>query len=159
RGPGPASTSACRNCSPTTRSAASRRPSVPVNPGATWTHRPSSRRPSGWHTTRRYPRTTRTPTGRSRCPTCPCSTACYPTAPKETMPMSEATPLLLKANLKQLKLPTVLAEYEKLAREAAERDEPCDGYLLRLTELEVAARAANALAARIRAAAFPVLKE
>jgi len=53
----------------------------------------------------------------------------------------------------------VLAEYEKLAREAAERDEPYDGYLLRLTELEVAARAANALAARIRAAGFPVLKE
>jgi len=73
--------------------------------------------------------------------------------------MSEATPLLLRANLKQLKLPTVLAEYEKLAREAAERDEPYDGYLLRLTELEVAARAANALAARIRAAGFPVLKE
>jgi DNA replication protein DnaC len=73
--------------------------------------------------------------------------------------MSEATPLLLRANLKQLKLPTVLAEYEKLAREAAERDEPYDGYLLRLTELEVATRAANALAARIRAAGFPVLKE
>ena len=73
--------------------------------------------------------------------------------------MSEATPLLLRANLKQLKLPTVLAEYEKLAREAAERDEPYDGYLLRLTELEVAARAANTLAARIRAAGFPVLKE
>jgi DNA replication protein DnaC len=75
------------------------------------------------------------------------------------MPMSEATPLLLKANLKQLKLPTVLAEYEKLAREAADRDEPYDGYLLRLTEAEVAARAANALAARIRTAGFPVLKE
>ena len=53
----------------------------------------------------------------------------------------------------------MLAEHEKLAREAAERDEPYDGYLLRLTELEVAARAANALAARIRAATFPVLKE
>jgi DNA replication protein DnaC len=73
--------------------------------------------------------------------------------------MSQTTPLLLKANLKQLKLPTMLAEHEKLAREAAERDEPYDGYLLRLTELEVAARAANALAARIRAATFPVLKE
>jgi hypothetical protein len=54
----------------------------------------------------------------------------------------------LKANLKHLKLPTVLAEYEKLAREAADRDEPYDGYLLRLTEAEVAARAANALAVR-----------
>jgi DNA replication protein DnaC len=53
----------------------------------------------------------------------------------------------------------VLAEWEKLAREAADRDEPYEGYLLRLTELEVAARAANAVAARIRAAAFPVLKD
>jgi DNA replication protein DnaC len=73
--------------------------------------------------------------------------------------MSEAIPLLLKANLKHLKLPTMLAEYEKLAREAATGNEPYDGYLLRLTELEVAARAANAVAGRIRAAGFPVLKE
>ena len=37
--------------------------------------------------------------------------------------MSDATtPLLLKANLKQLKLPTMLAECEKLAREAADRE-------------------------------------
>ena len=53
----------------------------------------------------------------------------------------------------------MLAEHEKLAREAADRDEPYDGYLLRLTELEVAARTANAIAARIRAASFPVAKE
>ena len=66
-----------------------------------------------------------------------------------------ADALMLKANLKQLKLPTMLAEWEKLAREAAARDEPYDGYLLRLTELEVASRAANAVAARIRAAGFP----
>ena len=65
----------------------------------------------------------------------------------------------MKANLKHLKLPTMLAEYEKLAREAATGNEPYDGYLLRLTELEVAARAANAVAGRIRAAGFPVLKE
>ena len=73
--------------------------------------------------------------------------------------MSDANALLLKANLKQLKLPTMLAEWEKLAREAADRDEPYDAYLLRLTELEVATRSANALAARIRAAGFPVLKD
>ena len=51
------------------------------------------------------------------------------------------------------------AEYEKLAREAAANNEPYDAYLLRLTELEVATRSANALAARIRAAAFPVAKD
>jgi DNA replication protein DnaC len=73
--------------------------------------------------------------------------------------MSDANALLLKANLKQLKLPTMLAEWEKLAREAADRDETYDAYLLRLTELEVATRGANALAARIRAAGFPVLKD
>jgi DNA replication protein DnaC len=53
----------------------------------------------------------------------------------------------------------MLAEWEKLAREAADRDEAYDVYLLRLTELEVAARSANAVAARIRAAGFPVLKD
>ena len=53
----------------------------------------------------------------------------------------------------------MLAEYDKLAREAATRDEPYDAYLLRLTELEVAARTANAIAARVRAAGFPVVKE
>jgi DNA replication protein DnaC len=75
------------------------------------------------------------------------------------MPMTETTPLLVRANLKQLKLPTMLAEWQKPAREAADRDEPYEGYLLRLTELEVAARSANAVAARIRAAGFPVQKD
>lgn len=65
----------------------------------------------------------------------------------------------MRSNLKQLKLPTVLAEYEKLAREAADQGEAYDAYLLRLTELEVAARSANAQLARIRAAAFPVAKD
>src|SRR5688572_26488093 len=75
------------------------------------------------------------------------------------MPMShETTPILLKSNLKQLKLPTMLAEWEKLAREAATKNEAYESYLLRLTEAEVATRAANALAARIRAANFPVVK-
>jgi len=73
--------------------------------------------------------------------------------------MTQPTALLLRANLKQLKLPTMLAECEKLAREAAANNEPYEGYLLRLTELEVAARSANALAARIRAADFPVMKD
>jgi DNA replication protein DnaC len=73
--------------------------------------------------------------------------------------MTDPTTLLLNANLKQLKLPTMLAEHDKLAREAATRDEPYPAYLLRLTELEVTARTANAIAARIRAAGFPVHKE
>lgn len=51
------------------------------------------------------------------------------------------------------------AEWEKLAREAAASNESYDQYLLRLTELEVAARQINALRARIKQAAFPVAKD
>jgi DNA replication protein DnaC len=53
----------------------------------------------------------------------------------------------------------MLTECEKMAREAAANNEPYEGYLLRLTEVEVATRGANALAARIRSAAFPVAKD
>jgi DNA replication protein DnaC len=73
--------------------------------------------------------------------------------------MSDTTQLLLRSNLKQLRLPTILAEFEKLARDAAAANESYQQYLLRLTELEVTARGANALAARIRAAAFPTHKD
>ena len=73
--------------------------------------------------------------------------------------MSDSKNLLLRANLKQLRLPTMGAEFEKLAREAATANEDYTQYLLRLTELEVAARAANAVQARIRAADFPVPKD
>lgn len=73
--------------------------------------------------------------------------------------MSENTALLLKSNLKQLRLPTIWAEFSKLAREAAEANEGYDKYLLRLTELEVATRAANAMTARIKGACFPVMKD
>lgn len=73
--------------------------------------------------------------------------------------MSETNPLLLKANLKQLRLPTMLAEYAALAREAATANENYEQYLLRLTELEVAARASNVLKARIKQAGFPVSKD
>lgn len=73
------------------------------------------------------------------------------------MPERDSQVLLLKTHLKHLRLPTIGAEFEKLAREAV--DEPHERYLLRLTELEVAARAANTLKARIHAAGFPVHKD
>src|SRR6516165_761807 len=73
--------------------------------------------------------------------------------------MTEANLLLLKSNLKQLRLPTMKAEYEALAREAATANESYEQYLLRLTELEVAARTANVLKARIKQANFPALKD
>src|SRR5436190_7002980 len=73
--------------------------------------------------------------------------------------MPDNTHLLLRTNLKQLKLPTMGAEFEKLAREAAAANEAYEQYLLRLSELEVAARSTNAVQTRIRNAGFPVLKD
>src|SRR5271156_4130006 len=73
--------------------------------------------------------------------------------------MIEANKLLLKANLKNLRLPAMHAEFEALAREAAAANENYEQYLLRLTELEVAARATNVLKARIKQASFPTLKD
>ena len=73
--------------------------------------------------------------------------------------MNDPNHLLLRSNLKQLRLPTILAEFEKLAREAATGNESYEQYLLRLTELEVVARGANAMSARIRAADFPSPKD
>ena len=51
--------------------------------------------------------------------------------------MSEPQTMLLRHNLKTLRLPTMLAEYAKLSREAAEKDEDYESYLLKLSELEV----------------------
>ena len=73
--------------------------------------------------------------------------------------MPDHQTLLLKANLKHLRLPTMLAEFAKLAREASGANEDYEQYLLRLTELEVATRSANALKARIKQAGFPVQKD
>ena len=73
--------------------------------------------------------------------------------------MSDTSVMLLKTNLKRLRLPTISAEFQALAREAATANERYDRYLLRLTELEVAARQTNALKARIKQAGFPVHKD
>jgi DNA replication protein DnaC len=66
---------------------------------------------------------------------------------------------LLRANLKQLRLPTMAAEFQKLAREAASGNEDFEHYLLRLSELEVAARTSKAVQTKIRLAGFPVAKD
>lgn len=52
----------------------------------------------------------------------------------------------------------MLAEHTRLSREAADGNQSYDDYLLKLTELEVVQRSANAVAARIRNAGFPVQK-
>ena len=66
--------------------------------------------------------------------------------------------LLLKHHLKQLKLPTVLAEYEKQAHECAQAGVDHVRYLLRLAELELIERERRMVDRRIRAAKFPAVK-
>jgi DNA replication protein DnaC len=73
--------------------------------------------------------------------------------------MADNMNLLLRSNLKQLRLPAMTAEFEKLAREAAAGNESFEHYLLRLTELEIAARASNAMQSRVRQADFPTSKD
>src|SRR5271154_2867142 len=66
--------------------------------------------------------------------------------------------LLLEHHLKELRLPTILHEYDKVARQCAveQVDYPC--YLLRMTELELLDRERRAAERRIRQAKFPVVK-
>ena len=66
--------------------------------------------------------------------------------------------VLLAHHLKQLKLPTVLREYEKLARECARDGVDHTRYLLRLIELELIDRERRTVERRIRAARFPATK-
>lgn len=73
--------------------------------------------------------------------------------------MADVTTELLKAQLRQLRLPTMGREFEKLARDAAASNQTFLQFLLRLTELELAARSANAVATRIKNAEFPVEKD
>ena len=76
-----------------------------------------------------------------------------------TMPMADAVIDLLKAHFRQLRLPTMGREFERLARDAAATNQNFFQFLLCLTETELATRAANAVATRIRNAEFPVLKD
>jgi hypothetical protein len=67
-----------------------------------------------------------------------------------------APQVLLSHHLKQLKLPTVLREYEKVARECARDVVDHPRYLLRLIELELIDRERRTVERRIRAAVSPV---
>ena len=71
----------------------------------------------------------------------------------------ETTPgVLLAHHLKQLKLPTVLREYDKVARDCARSGLDHPRYLLRLVELELIDRERRMVERRIRAARFPAVK-
>ena len=69
-----------------------------------------------------------------------------------------APAVLLAHHLKQLKLPTVLREHEKVAREAARDGLDHVRYLLRLVELELLDRERRITERRIREARFPAVK-
>ena len=73
--------------------------------------------------------------------------------------MADVTIELLKVQLRQLRLPTMGREFEKLARDAAASNQTFTQFLLGLTELELATRGANAVAGRIKDAEFPVEKD
>ncbi|MGD0470278.1 MAG: IS21-like element helper ATPase IstB [Terriglobales bacterium] len=66
--------------------------------------------------------------------------------------------VLLEHHLKALRLPTMLREYDKLARTCAQEKSTFPQYLLRLTELELLDRDRRATERRIRQAKFPVVK-
>ena len=72
--------------------------------------------------------------------------------------MADVTTELLKTQLRQLRLPTMSREFERLARDASSSNQTFAQVLLRLTELELASRAANAVTTRIKDAGFPVEK-
>lgn len=69
------------------------------------------------------------------------------------------TSALLETYLKQLRLPTFVLNYHKLAEDAARANLGYDKFLLALAEQELAQRDANQQRRRIKAARFPVLKE
>jgi DNA replication protein DnaC len=66
--------------------------------------------------------------------------------------------LLLDHHLKELRLPTILREYDKVARQCAIEQVDYQHYLLRIAELELLDRERRATERRIRQAKFPVVK-
>ena len=72
--------------------------------------------------------------------------------------MTDAPKLLLAHHLKTLKLPTVLREYEKLARQCAAEGLDHVRFLARLVELELIDRERRMIERRIKAARFPAAK-
>ena len=72
--------------------------------------------------------------------------------------MSERSTVLLEHHLKELKLPTFLREYGKVAGQCAAEGVDHPGYLLRLSELEMIDRHHRMVDRRIKAARFPATK-
>jgi DNA replication protein DnaC len=72
--------------------------------------------------------------------------------------MSDAPQILLNHRLKSLRLPTVLREYGKLAKQAAAEGLDHVQFLARLIELEMIDRERRMIERRIKAAKFPAVK-
>ena len=72
--------------------------------------------------------------------------------------MSQRSTLLLEHHLKELKLPSFLREYGKMAAQCAAEGVDHPDYLLRLSELELIDRHQRMVQRRIRAARFPAVK-
>jgi DNA replication protein DnaC len=73
------------------------------------------------------------------------------------MPTPDTPQLLLEHHLKTLRLPTILREYDNVARQCAAEQVDFPRYLLRLTELELLDRDRRASERRLQAT-FPVVK-
>ena len=72
--------------------------------------------------------------------------------------MTDRPTLLLEHHLKELKLPSFLREYGKMAAQCAAEGVDHPEYLLRLAELELIDRHQRIVQRRIRAARFPAVK-
>lgn len=74
------------------------------------------------------------------------------------MAVKESVTLLLKENLKQLKLSAMASEFLTVGRQARSQGSSYEQYLLELTEIEHNKRAENRLRKLLREARFPALK-
>lgn len=72
--------------------------------------------------------------------------------------MNSANLLLLKDNLKSLKLPHMLSHFAEQSRQASEDGLSYGDFLLELTDIELQARTENRSKRRIREAKFPLTK-
>ena len=77
---------------------------------------------------------------------------------EQNTPIPDTPQVLLEHHLKQLRLPTFLREYDKVARQCATESVDYPRYLLRLTEQELLDRERRATERPIHQARFPVVK-
>ena len=72
--------------------------------------------------------------------------------------MNDRPTILLEHHLKELRLPTFLREYEKMAQQCAAEGVDHPDYLLRLSEMELIDRHHRMIERRIKTARFPTVK-